>query len=177
MSSFGFAVGILLVSLSSGMNVDLFAYLFGDILTISSLEVKISLALAVAVVLVIIFYFRNFLFTTFDPEAAQVAGIPEKRVEYLLTVLAGITVVLGMKVVGLLLVVALMVIPAASALRIARNFRQALVFAGIFSLSEIFVGLCLSFLLDIPAAAGIVLLGFGIYLIILFSQSRFRQRS
>ena len=175
-SSFGFALGILLVSISKGLNVNLFAYLFGDILTISTLEVEISLALAAVVVLVIIFYFRDFLFATFDPEAAQVAGIPEKRVEYLLTVLAGVTVVLGMKVVGLLLVVALMVIPAASALRLARNFRHALGLAVVFSLSEILVGLCLSFLLDIPASAGIVLLGFAVYLVVLFSGSHGTRR-
>lgn len=171
-SSFGFALGILLVSLSQRINVELFSYLFGDILTISSLEVIVSIVLVLMIIIIIVVYFRDFLFTTFDPEAAQVAGIPENKVELLLTILSGITVVLGMKIVGVLLVVALMVIPAASALRIARSFRQALFWAGVFSLGEIFVGLCLSFWLDIPAAAAIVLLSFSIYLLIIFLTAR-----
>lgn len=174
-SSFGFALGILLVSLSQRINVELFSYLFGDILTISSLEVIVSILLALSLVIIIIVYFREFLYTTFDPEAAQVAGISGDKVELLLTVLSGITVVLGMRVVGILLVVSLMVIPAASALRIARTFRQALLGAVVFSLGEIFIGLCLSFWLDIPAAAAIVLLSFGLYILIVLLTKRSAQ--
>ncbi|MFQ6109946.1 MAG: metal ABC transporter permease, partial [Candidatus Aminicenantales bacterium] len=98
-SSAGFALGILLVTLARSFNVDLFGYLFGDILAIQPSEVWLSIGLAAVIVLVIIINYKKFMYMTFDRESAKASGIKVNRLDMLITILTAITVVLGMKVV------------------------------------------------------------------------------
>ena len=120
-SSVGFAAGVLIVSLSQGFNIDLFGYLFGEILAIDAFEVSFSIGLALSVVIIVFLNYHKFMYMTFDRESAKVSGIRVRRLDVLLTVLTAVTVVLGMKIVGLLLIAALLVIPAAAGLQIASN--------------------------------------------------------
>jgi zinc transport system permease protein len=163
-SSTGFALGILIASLKGSFNVDLFGYLFGEILAIAPAEVMMSVGLGLAVVAVTLTQHRRFMFMTFDRETARVSGIPVRRYETLLTVLTAVTVVLGMKVVGLLLVAALLVIPAAAGLQLARSFREALILSSAASLTAVTGGLLIAFFLDWPASAAIVLLAALLFL-------------
>ncbi len=167
-SSVGFAIGILIVSLSHGFNVDLFGYLFGEILAIDISEVTFSIGLAVFVVLIVILNYHRFMYMTFDPESAKASGIPVRKLEVLLTVLTAVTVVLGMKIVGLLLVAALLVIPAAAGLQFASNFKQAIVLSSLVSLVSVVLGLVLAFTLDFPASGTIVCLSFAFFLMFFF---------
>jgi zinc transport system permease protein len=167
-SSVGFAIGILIVSLSQGFNVDLFGYLFGEILAIDVFEVTFSIGLAVAVVLLVILNYYRFMYMTFDRESAKASGIPVRKLEVLLTVLTAVTVVLGMKIVGLLLVAALLVIPAAAGLQVASNFKQAIVLSSLLSVVSVVLGLVLAITLDLPAAGMIVCLSFAFFLMFLF---------
>ena len=159
-SSVGFALGIVIVSLARGFNVDLFGYLFGEILAISHMEVWLSVGLAAAVLITVYFLYSRLLYMTFDRESAKAAGIRVERLDALLTVLTAVTVVLGLKVVGIILVSALLVIPAASGLQAASNFKKALVFAVLNATASVFLGLMLSYHLDIPASGAVVLLSF-----------------
>lgn len=165
MSSIGFAVGILIVSFSNKFNVDLFGYLFGDILAIDSTEVWLSIALAGSVLFVIILFYRRFMFMTFDRESARAAGIKVKGLDTLLTILTAVTVVLGMKVVGLLLVSALLVIPSAAGLQLASNFKKAMILASIVAILSVILGLVFAFYLDFPASATIVLISAVFFLL------------
>jgi len=159
-SSVGFALGIVIVSLARGFNVDLFGYLFGEILAISHMEVWLSVGLAAAVLITVYFLYSRLLYMTFDRESAKAAGIRVERLDALLTVLTAVTVVLGLKVVGIILVSALLVIPAASGLQAASNFKKALVFAVLNATASVLLGLMLSYHLDIPASGAVVLLSF-----------------
>jgi len=165
MSSIGFASGILIISSSNKFNVDLFGYLFGDILAISSTEVWLSIALAGIVLLIIILFYRRFMFMTFDRESAKAAGVKVKSLDTLLTILTAVTVVLGMKVVGLLLVSALLVIPSAAGLQLASSFKKAILFASGVALISVILGLIFSFYLDFPASGTIVLLSAVFFLL------------
>jgi len=165
MSSIGFASGILIISSSNKFNVDLFGYLFGDILAISSTEVWLSIALAGIVLLIIILFYRRFMFMTFDRESAKAAGVKVKSLDTLLTILTAVTVVLGMKVVGLLLVSALLVIPSAAGLQLASSFKKAILFASGVALISVILGLIFSFYLDLPASGTIVLLSAVFFLL------------
>jgi zinc transport system permease protein len=173
-SSTGFAVGILLVSLSQDFSVDLFAYLFGDILAIETFEVWLSVALALAVVFVVLRYYHPFMFLTFDRESAMASGVKVKRLDIILTILTAITVVLGMKVVGILLVAALLVIPAAAGLQLAASFKLAMVISAAVALFSVVGGLFLSFYGDFPASATIVLLAFCVFSLFYFLKGRKR---
>ena len=164
LSSAGMALAIFLVSLRMNFGVELMGYLFGDILAISPVEVWLSIALALMVTVLILINYHQLLYMTFDRETALVAGVRVSSLDKILVILTAITVVLGLRIVGLLLVSALTVIPAASALLLARSFRQTLVLSSIFSLVSIVAGIILAYLLDLPASASIVFLSIAIFL-------------
>ena len=172
-SSVGFALGILLATLSHSFNVDLFAYLFGEILAIETSEVFFSVALAFVVVLLVVLNYHKFLYMTFDRESAKASGIKVDRLDSLLTILTAVTIVLGMKVVGILLVSALVVIPAAAGLQAASSFRQAIGLSTCISIVSVVLGLFLAVRLDWPASGSIVLLSFlAFVLLFLFRRAR-----
>ena len=167
-SSAGFAVGILLVSLSQDFSVDLFAYLFGDILAIETIEVGLAILLALVVVVVVLRFYHPFMFMTFDRESAMASGVKVKRLDVLLTILTAVTVVLGMKVVGILMVAALLVIPAAAGLQLATSFKLAMVISAAVALVSVIGGLFLSFYVDLPASGTIVILAFCAFCLFYF---------
>jgi zinc transport system permease protein len=165
LSSAGMALGVVLATLSGKFNVDLFAYLFGNILAISPLEVGIAVALAVTVVVVMVCFYQEFLYETFDAESARTAGIRVRLLDALIAVLTAVTVVIGMKVVGILLVAALLVIPSAAGLQLAKSFKQAMVISSAISLGSVTGGLLMSFYWDLPASGTIVLLSFATFML------------
>lgn len=162
-SSAGFALGLLLVTFAHSFNVDLFSYLFGEILAINTTEVWLSIVLAGVVVLIVILNYHKFMYMTFDRDSAQVSGIKVNRLDVLLTTLTAVTVVLGMKIVGLLLVAALVVIPAAAGLQLASSFKQAIILSSFVALISVVFGLLLAFYFDFPASGTIVILSFLIF--------------
>jgi len=170
-SSAGLALGIILASLSRNPGVALLNYLFGEILAIDAIEVGLSVALAAAVVAVLAANYRRLMFMTFDREAAQVAGVPVRRLDALLTVLTAITIVLGMKVAGILLVSALLVIPAAAGLMRAASFRTAVALACAVSTASVAAGLAAAYALDLPASGTIVMVS-----LLLFGGLALRRR-
>ncbi len=162
-SSVGLALGILLATLARSFNVDLFSYLFGDILAIEASEVWLSVGLAAIVVFIVILNYHKFMYMTFDREAAKASGIKVGRLDILLTVLTAVTIVLGMKVVGILLVSALVVIPAAAGLQVSSNFKQAIIFSSSISFFSVLLGLFLAYHLDFPASGTVVILSFLLF--------------
>lgn len=157
-SSVGFALGVVIASVSGRFSVELFSYLFGNILAIGPEEVWTSTALAVAVVLTVVLNYHDLVAITFDRELARASGVPVRSLDLILAVLSAVTVVLAMKVVGLLLVAALIVIPAATALQIAGNFRMAIVWSCAAGSFSVLAGLAASYYLDIPSSGSIVLI-------------------
>jgi len=164
MASFGMALGILVVSLAGSFNVNLFGYVFGNVLAIRPSEVWLAAFLAAVVVGVVIFFYQEFFFMTFDEEAARVSGIRVDLLNSILAVLSAVTVVLAMKVVGILLVAAMIIIPAAAVLQIARNFRQAIWLSALISMATVSAGLVTAALWDLPPA-GIVVLSTLVFLV------------
>ena len=157
-SALGLAGGILLASLGHGFNVDLFSYLFGDILAVSRLEAVLAVLASLLVVGLIALNYHDLFALTFDPDQARVAGVRPGRLARLMAVLVGLVVVLGVRVVGTLLISGLLVFPAATALQVARGFRAALWLAALIAAASVLLGIALAFLLDLPAGAAIILL-------------------
>lgn len=163
-SSLGIAVGVLLAGLSGGFSVDLFSYLFGNILSVSREEVVIAALLSLLIIVAVSLYYHELLAVTFDEDLARTSGINTGRVNTLLVLLTSLVVVLAMKVAGIMLVSSLIVLPAVTALQIARGFRTALVLAAVSALLSVVAGIIASFALNIPAGATIILLNFGLFL-------------
>jgi len=157
-SAVGIAGGVILASLSRGFNIDLFSYLFGNILAISTSEVVLSTVLSGLVLLVIYYFYWDLFSATFDEEYAISTGIKTNYINSLLTVLTAIVVVLSVKVVGIMLVSALLILPSVTALQVSHRFKTTFVLGGIFSILSVVIGVTFSFFLDLPAGATIVMI-------------------
>lgn len=162
-SAAGISVGVLLASLSRGFNVDLFSYLFGNILAVNASEVWISAVLSLVALLIIYLFYSDLFSATFDEEYARVSGIRTTRLNGVLSALTAVTVVLSVRVVGVMLVSALLVIPAVTALQLARGFKSALVWSVVVSVSSVLLGIFLSFVFDLPSGATVVLVSLAFF--------------
>lgn len=163
-SSLGIAGGIILASVSGGFNVDLFSYLFGNILAVSDAEVVISVVLSLLVLLLIYLYYHELFSITFDEESARASGIRTGKINAMLVLLTAMTVVLAMNVVGIMLVSALLILPAVTALQLARGFAHAMLIAALTGVCSVVAGVFGSLMLNLPTGATIVMVNLLFFL-------------
>lgn len=156
----GMAVGIVFIHMTPGYAPDLMTFLFGDILTVSRVDVWLLAALTVLTLLVIGLFYRAFVAVAFDETFARVQGVPVRLVNQLLLVLVALTVILLIQVVGIVLLIALLTIPPVVALMLAsRSF--SLVLATAVGTGAVMTtgGLAGSWWLNLPSGPAIVLFG------------------
>lgn len=166
-SSIGIATGIVLAGLSGGYNVDLFSYLFGNILTVNQTELFLSFIIFILVCGYVIFFYNDLFAITFDEELAQTMGIKTKRINIILFILTATAVVMAMKVTGIMLVSAMLILPPLTALQLSTSFKNTIIFSVIFAVLSVIFGIIISFLLNIPAGGTIVIFNI-IFLLIIF---------
>lgn len=166
------ALGIFVIGLLEGYRADLFQYLFGDIVAISTHDVYFSIGVTLAVLLVLLAAWKPLFKITFNREIASVSGIRVSLYDYLFIGLLAAVTAVSIKVIGIILVPALLVIPAASAKNISHSFGQLVTLTVIFSVISVLIGLLASFYADTASGATIVLAGVGIFFItFLFNRS------
>ncbi len=166
-SSMGIAVGMILVSLSGGFNVDLLSFLFGSILAIDAADVYTSVILSVIVIVMVVLFYNELVSITFDEEFAKVSGIKAHSINTILILMTALTVVLAMKVVGIMLVSAMLIIPAASALQVAKSFKMSIIIAAVIGVFSVFFGIWISYILNIPPGGAIIVINFIILMLTL----------
>lgn len=167
------ALGVLLIGFIKGYNVDLFAYIFGNVLAITKFDMWATILLSLFVVASIVFLYKEFLFLTFDSEMAQVTGLPVRFLNYLMLTLIALVIVISIKAVGIVLVSALIVAPAAAAQQISENFKKMLIISVMLGIGSSWIGLFLSSLLNIPSGATIVLVATIIFFILyIYAQTK-----
>jgi len=159
----GIALGVVLVSAAGALNVDLFQYLFGSILTVTRADLTVIGVLGAAGLAVVGLLYRPLAGVVIDEEGARVAGVPIGSLNIVVAALAAVTVALSMRVVGILLVAALMVLPVSAAERIAWSMRSTLVLAMGLGLGSSLVGLTVSYYVDLPPGGTIVLVAAGAF--------------
>jgi zinc transport system permease protein len=164
-SSLGIAGGVILASAAGGFNVDLFSYLFGNILAIGTVDLVIAGALFLFVILVVTLFYHDLFAITFDEELAESSGIRTAAINAVLVLVTALTVVLAMKVVGIMLVSALLILPAVAALQVARGFRIAILVAAAFAVTAMLTGILASVALNLPAGGSIVVANFLLFAI------------
>ncbi len=165
------ALAIVLISLGRGSTMNLFNYLFGSLLTVSVADVRLMGILGIGVVLCVGFFYREFVYISFDEEAARVSGLPVQKLNLFFMVLAAIVIALSIPVVGILLVSALMVIPVVTALQFKQSFTATVWLAELISLIGMTLGIIASFIFDLPSGGTIVLV-----LLMMFSLTLLGQR-
>jgi zinc transport system permease protein len=153
----GFAVAVVLISLARGFNADLFAVLFGSILTVTPLDVAVVGTLGVAVAVTLFVFYRQLLAITLNEDLARTAGVPVAALNLMLTMLTAITTVVSMRMVGVLLVSAMIVIPTLTGFTVGRSFRQATGVAIAAAVLAVTVGLIAAYYLRLAAGGAVVL--------------------
>jgi len=173
--SLAMALGVIFIGLSDRYNVDLFGYLFGNILAVSKFDLGLIAVLGGMTVLCLILFFKEFLFIAFDREVAWVSGISAPVFDHFLLTLLALTVVISMKVVGIILVSALLVIPGAAAAQVTERYVSMAGVAMVFALTATVGGLIVSYYADLASGATIVTLAAFIFFIALV-WGRVRKR-
>ncbi len=151
------ALGVALISLSRTYQVDLFGYLFGNILSVSDTDLWLLAGICAAVLAAIALLFKEFLFVAFDEEVARASGLPVTALSFVLLTCLALAVVAAIRVVGIILVEALLVIPAAIGYQLARGYRSMLCISVISAVLSAILGLFVSYFLNVAAGATIVL--------------------
>lgn len=161
----GMALGIIFIALSPGYAPDLFSYLFGSILTVPSFDLIIMLILNIIIIFTVILFYKEFSAISFDEEFSEVVGVPVKSLYFLLLCLVALSVVVLIRVVGVILVIALLTIPAAISRQFTHNIKKLMLLSILTGIILSITGLYVSYLLDLPSGATIVLvLGIGFLL-------------
>ena len=159
----GIAAGVVLVSKAGALNVNLFQFLFGSILTVTRDDLWTVLVLGIGALVTIAVLFRGLVATVLDEEGSRVAGVPVTRLNVVVAVLAALTVAVSMRIVGILLIAALMVLPVIAANRVAWSLRSTFALSMAFGVSSVLAGLSIAYYADLPPGGTIVLVAAGAF--------------
>lgn len=164
-SSSALAVGVITVSLTTGMNTEVSSYMFGSVLSLSRADAVLSVILSLTVLALYLFFYPRLFAVTFDEDFARATGTKANVYNTLLAVLTAVTVVLGMRMMGALLISSLIIFPALSAMRLCRSYRAVTVCAAALSVISFAAGLVASYFLETPTGASIVIVDLFIFIL------------
>lgn len=153
----GVGLSVIFISLADGFNTDLFNYLFGSVTAVGRADVWTILTVTIIVFLAIFLFYKELFVLSFDEEHAAVSGVNAKSIHFLFIIMVALVIAASMRIVGVLLVSALMTLPVAASIRIARGFKQALIFSVLFGEVSVIGGLVAAYYLDIAPGGTIVI--------------------
>ncbi len=153
----GMALGIILIDLTSGYNVDLMSYLFGSILTVPRLDIILTGVIDVLVLTIVWLFYNSFLAMSFDEEFARAMGVPVNALYYVLLAMIALSVIMLIRVVGLILVIALLTIPPFIAEKFCGSLKAMMVLSVILNCIFSLVGLWFSYTLNLTSGAAIIM--------------------
>lgn len=151
------AVGVMIMSLTTGMNTDVSNYLFGSILTMSASDVGLSLVISLLVVGMFIIFYNRIFSITFDESFAQATGVNASAFNTIIAALTALVIVLGMRLMGALLITSLIVFPALTAMRVCKRFKTVIINSAAVSVTCLWLGVIVSYLYATPTGASIVI--------------------
>jgi zinc transport system permease protein len=163
MSASSMAVGIVVISLTTGMTTDVDNYMFGSVLTMSWPDVILAALVCTAVLVLFVLFYHKLFAITFDENFSRATGLRVRRYNTLLSVLTALTIVLGMRMMGAMLISSLIIFPTLTAMRLFRSFRGVVLCAGVSSVLCFCVGLTGSFVLSTPVGASVVLVNLAVF--------------
>lgn len=166
------ALGITLITVLKS-KLDLHQFLFGDILGVTTTDVMRTGEIALVVLLLVKFFYKELLFYTFDPLGAQAMGLPVKGIHFGLTAAITLTIIASMQAVGVVLVVSLLIGPGITAYLLVKELHQMMVYGAFFGVVSSVTGMYISYYLNVPSGAAIVLVVSGLFLLaLLFSPTQ-----
>jgi zinc transport system permease protein len=171
--SSGLALGVVLISLSNGFNLDLFSFLFGSILLVGFQDEITVLILDVAIISIVVFLYKKLMYITFNEEQAKVSGLDVTKMNYLFIVLASITVITSIRLVGVLLISSLIVIPNVTAMLFGKGFRKTAIISILVAVWSVEIGIMLSYIWNVAPGGTIVLTSITIFIFTISIKSIF----
>lgn len=163
----GIGLSAIFISLASGFSTDLMSYLFGSVSAVSRQDLYVVIVIALVVILFLYFFFKELFVLSFDEEYAKASGLPAKWVHLLFMVVTALVIAASMRIVGILLVSSLITLPVAAAMRLAKGFKQAIIYAIVFGESAVIIGLVSAFYLDLAPGGTIVVTSILILLLVI----------
>jgi ABC-type Mn2+/Zn2+ transport system permease subunit len=165
------ATGMLIIGSLKGYRADLFAFLFGDILAITNIDLMLILITGLLTIAILLTFLKPFLQITFNRDLARVEGINVRLFEYLLFLIIAVVITVSLKIIGIILVTSLLIVPAASAKNIASSMKKLFVLSCAFGVISGVVGLIASVFLNTSSGATIVLVSIGIFFLTMIKRS------
>ncbi|MDU1414203.1 MAG: metal ABC transporter permease [Clostridium sp.] len=159
------AIGVIVTSLTTGMNIDVYNYMFGSILAMSKSDVYTSIILSVVVILLFVLFYNKIFAVTFDENFAKATGTNTNIYNMLIAFLTAITIVVGMRIMGTLLISSLIIFPALTSMRIFKSFKGVVISSAIISIICFVIGIMTSFQFSLPAGASIVVINIVVFTI------------
>jgi len=170
------ALAILFIGLMKTYNAEIYGYLFGNVLAVTSEELGIIAGLSVVVIGAIVLFSKELYFIAFDQEMAEASGVPARRIFFLLLTLIALTVVISLKTVGAILVFAMILIPASTAYQLTHSLSTLTWYSVLIGITCSVGGVLISSYWDIPSGPAIVLLATVLFFVaVIFSPKRQRQ--
>jgi len=167
-STSSLAIGVLVISQSTGMNTDVCNYMFGSILAMSRNDVRLSVALAIVVLALFILFYNKIFAVTFDESFARATGVNSGLYNMLIAFLTAITIVLGMRMMGALLISSLIIFPALTSMRLCKKFKTVTICSAFVSVICFFAGVVSSYLYAVPTGASVVIVNIAAFLLFWF---------
>lgn len=164
-SASSLAVGIIVISCTTGMTTDVDNYMFGSVLAMTQADVVLSVLLSLAVLLWFVLFYHKLFAVTFDESFSRATGLKVDRYNTLLSVLTALTIVLGMRMMGAMLISSLVIFPALTAMRLFKSFRGVVTCAGITSVVCFCAGLTVSWVWSTPVGASVVAANLALFLL------------
>ena len=163
-SSSALAIGVIVISMTTGMNTDVSNYMFGSILSLSRGDAILSAVLSMIVLLMFVLLYPRIFAVTFDETFAKATGTKAERYNTVIAVLTAVTVVLGMRMMGALLISSLIIFPALSSMRLCRSFKSVVLCSAVISVVCFVAGMVSSYALELPTGASIVAVNLIVFL-------------
>ena len=165
MSASALAIGIIVISRTTGMTTDVDSFMFGSILAMDRADVALSVGLCAAVLVLYVLFYHRLFAITFDESFARATGVKVGLYNTILSVLTALTIVLGMRMMGAMLISSLVIFPALTAMTLLRSFRGVVICAAGLSVVCFCVGLTGSYLWGTPVGATVVLVNLAAFLL------------
>lgn len=154
--SFGMAIGVIFIFLTPGYAPNLMSYLFGSILTVSTIDLWLIGGLAAVLIFIFSYFYHLILFVAFDEEYARSHKAPVNIVKYIMISLIAITIVLNIRLVGIILVISFLTIPQSTANIFTKRFDYIMLLSIVFGVFGSLAGLLISYFYNIPSGATII---------------------
>ena len=164
-STSALAIGVMAISVTTGMNVDVYNYMFGSILAMSQNDVTLSISLAVVVLSLFVLFYNKIFAVTFDESFAKATGVKTGLYNMLIAFLTAITIVLGMRMMGALLISSLIIFPALTSMRICKRFQTVTVCSAVVSVVCFIAGVAISYSWGTPTGASVVVVNIVAFLL------------